>query len=297
MKKLLFRLLYCTGVTTLIAWFHRKRVTILCYHGVTERNGRSADDRKGLHVNRKRFESHLTFLQRHYHVISLEEYLRARKTGSSLPDRSVVLTFDDGFRNFFTTAAPMLAARKMPATVFLITDITGRENGNKRGKNWTPLDDKRHLSWTEAKQLRHRGFEFGSHTCSHSRLLTLSPVETERELLHSFNDLVTNLGLEQPTLSYPKGEYSSLLAADARKLGYACAVTTDHGANLLNQDRFSLGRTMIGNNDDKASFAVRVSGTRWYLVKIASWLGWRSPRRQVSEKAIEGAQRGLRLSD
>jgi len=111
-------------------------------------------------------------------------------------------------------------------------------------------------------------FEIGSHTCSHLGLLTLSPEETDRELLHSYNDLVTHVGVDAPTLSYPKGQYSSLLADDARKLGYACAVTTDRGPNELDHDLFTLGRTLIGDDDDIPSFAVRVSGLRWWLARL-----------------------------
>ena len=71
--------------------------------------------------------ANLDFLQRNYTVISLREYLHARNEGRSLGNYSVVLTFDDGFRNFLTVAAPMLAERKLPATVFLITDKASEE--------------------------------------------------------------------------------------------------------------------------------------------------------------------------
>lgn len=74
--------------------------------------------------------------------------------------------------------------------------------------------------------------------------------------------------MTEPTLSYPKGEYSSLLAEEARKLGYSCALTTDRGQNELGHDLFTLGRTLIGNRDDQASFAVRVSGLRRWLVSL-----------------------------
>jgi peptidoglycan/xylan/chitin deacetylase (PgdA/CDA1 family) len=299
MKKVLFGLLYRLGVTRFVAWWNRGRVVVLCYHGVTARPSRRPDDPKGLHVNRDRFAAHLAFLKRHYNLISLSEYLSARESGHQLPNYSAVLTFDDGFRNFLTVAVPLLTERKIPATVFLITDNAGGENGCKRGLKWAPEDDQRYLSWTEARTLKEEhGFEFGSHTCSHSRLLTLSPDETERELLHSFNDLVANLAVDKPTLSYPKGEYSQLLAADAQKLGYACAVTTDRGNNEMDCDLFMLGRTLIGDNDDLASLAVRVSGLREWLVSISSLLRWPRPAKPPLVKAVAAAVApGLELLD
>jgi peptidoglycan/xylan/chitin deacetylase (PgdA/CDA1 family) len=299
MKKVLFTVLYRLGVTRFAAWCHRRRVTILCYHGVTEQPVNASHDPKGLHVNHLRFVAHLDFLQRNCNVVSLSDYLTARSEGKSLRPYSVVLTFDDGFRNFLTVAAPLLAARKLPATVFLITDKASQENADERLSTWTPEDDRRYLSWAEARKLKEdHGFEFGSHTCSHSPLLGLSAADTDRELLQSFNRLVTHLGVAQPTLSYPKGEYSDMLAEDARKLGYACAVTTDRGGNELEHDLFTLGRTLIGNNDDQASFAVRVSGLRWWLVTMLRGSGRRhSPRPQRIGEKVRAGEPGLQLGE
>src|SRR5437762_2720696 len=163
MKKLLFRLLYVTGITTFAAWWNRKRLAILCYHGVTERPGQSPEDAKGLHVNRTRFERHLNFLQSKYNLISLQEYLIARETRERLPKYSAVLTFGDGFRNFLTVAAPLLVKRRIPAIIYLITDNAANGNG-ARNAEWTPEDDRTYLSWSEARMLKEKyGFEFGSH--------------------------------------------------------------------------------------------------------------------------------------
>ena len=273
MKKVLFALLYAAGVTRFAAWWYRKHVIFLCYHGVTERPTRNPEDPKGLHVNHRRFAAHLDFLQKHYQVIPLDNYINAHHCGRELPHYSVVLTFDDGFRNFFTTAAPMLAERQMPATVFLITDKASENGRQHLGQTWTPADDFSYLSWNEARILRQRqDVEFGSHTCSHSGLLALPAEETERELQQSYHDLVDNLKVEAPRLSYPKGQYSKILADDARKVGYTCAVTTDRGLNELDHDLFTLGRTLIGDDDDIPSFSVRVSGLRHWLVGLRSLL-------------------------
>ena len=273
MKKFFFALLHAARVTQLSAWWYRKRVIFLCYHGVTQRPTRSPEDPKGLHVNARRFAKQLDFLCGRYRVIPLGEYIKAQRQGDSLPEYSVVLTFDDGFRNFLTVAAPLLAARQMPVTVFLITDKAGEKSDEQRTLSWTSEDDQRYLSWEDARMLkRTQAIEFGSHTCSHSGLLTLSPAESRRELQHSYNDLVNQLTVETPALSYPKGQYSRLLADAAREAGYACAVTTDRGPNELHHDLFTLGRTLIGDDDDEASFAVRVSGLRWSLVKALAFL-------------------------
>lgn len=273
MKKSLFALLHAMRVTNFAAWCNRRRTIFLCYHGVTKRPTRSPDDPKGLHVNHLRFAGHLDFLSRHYRVISLRDYLLAQRQRRSLPEYSVVLTFDDGFRNFLTAAAPLLAERDMPATVFLITDKARDDINEHRDTEWSQEDDRRHLSWAEALALKAtQRVDFGSHTCSHSGLLNLSQESIDRELVHSRNDLISRLAVEMAALSYPKGQYSELLAAYAHKLGYDCAVTTDRGLNELDHDPFTLGRTLIGDYDDEASFAVRVSGLRCWLVKVRDLL-------------------------
>ena len=90
MKKFLFALLHATGVTRFSAWWHRKRVVFLCYHGVTQRPTRSPEDPQGLHVNARRFAMHLDFLQRRYRILTLCDYIKAQRSGRALPDYSLV---------------------------------------------------------------------------------------------------------------------------------------------------------------------------------------------------------------
>ena len=155
---------------------------------------------------------------------------------------------------------------------------------------WSPEDDHRYLSWTEVRRLMKGGIEVGSHTCSHPGLLTLSPAESRHELQHSYEDLTKSLGVETAALSYPKGQYSSVIAEQARKVGYACAVTTDRGVNEADHDLFTLGRTLVGDFDDDAAFAVRVSGLRWVLVKNLSFF---LPTRPAAPPSEAGDQRKI----
>ena len=106
MKRSFFSLLQKLQITRLAAWWNRQRVVILCYHGVTERSKRHPSDRYGLHIRADRFEKQLDYLRRHYQVISLAEFVKACQNKAPLPDYSVVLTFDDGYRNFLTCALP-----------------------------------------------------------------------------------------------------------------------------------------------------------------------------------------------
>jgi peptidoglycan/xylan/chitin deacetylase (PgdA/CDA1 family) len=264
MKEIIFRLLYLTQAVRLIAWLNRKRVPILCYHGVTERRARHPQDPAGLHVRLDRFLAHLEYLHRRYRVISLRDYLTARQQRRELPPHSVVLTFDDGYRNFITAAAPQLRRFEMKASVFLITDRVENNGGAETSRNWIEADDESYLSWTDVKSLSERGFEFGSHTCSHAKLPELSPRELEHELGDAKAAIAGQLELKELSLAYPYGLTSAGIADKARTLGYSCALTTETGFNDRHTDLFMLRRILIGDDDDVASFATRVSGlTRW----------------------------------
>lgn len=268
MKRVFFSLLHALQLTRLAAWWNRKRVVILCYHGVTERANRHPSDVSGLHIRADRFESQLDHLRRNYNVISLAEFLEARKNNVPLPDYSVVLTFDDGYRNFLTTALPRLVARDMHVSVFLITDRMQREN-QARVNGWSESDDETFLSWAEIKELQRHGVEFGSHTCSHRKLSQLATAEAEQELRLSHQTIAAQLSQATMPLAFPYGAYSDAVIAITRELPYTCALTTDAGTNAPSTDLFLLRRNLIGDDDDEALFAARVSGLTALFQKAA----------------------------
>lgn len=275
MKKRVFALLHLLALTRLARWLNRKRLVILCYHGVTARPERSSQDPLGLHVRVQRFEAQLEYLKRHYNIISLRDYLEARRAGNTLPEYSAILTFDDGYRNFLTMAAPRLLPRSLPVSVFLTTDEVSKNDGPPPEPDWTPADDENYLSWPEVGLLNQRGVEFGSHTRSHPLLPDLPPEEAERELRESQEVIRKELEIERMPLAYPYGAYSPRLIESARALGYLCGLTTDAGLNEITADLFLLRRTLIGDDDDIPAFAARVSG-------LTAWLSEITPAKRAS---------------
>ncbi len=257
MKRRLFALMHGLGLTRLAAWLTRGRVVILCYHGVTARERRMAEDPTGLHIRFPRFEAQLDYLRRNFNVLSLSEYLRARREGRQLPDYSVVLTFDDGYRNFYTMAAPRLRERNLPASLFL---TVGKIKEERRQGDWSPEDDIEYLSWPEVVELKSSGVEVGSHTVTHPMLSQLPLEEAERDLRESMTAGAHRTGDERPPFAYPFGDYTPEVAERARTLGYSCALTTDAGANDPSEDLYTLRRVLIGDDDDEPAFAARVSG-------------------------------------
>ncbi len=125
LKKTLYRLLRWLGVYALLQWRHRKQAVILCYHGVMHGGEDNYSNRNA--VTAEMFERQMAYVARHYHVIALPELVRRLAAKEALPHYTLVLTFDDGFRNNVTVAAPVLEKYKLPATIFLTTAFIDSE--------------------------------------------------------------------------------------------------------------------------------------------------------------------------
>jgi hypothetical protein len=116
-----YRLAQGSGLTSLVRTLHRRRVPILCYHSVVDRELPPWVSESGSHLPAKQFESQIRFLAAHYRVIPLGDLIQVLAEGGSLPERAAVITFDDGHINNLRIAGPILAAHGCPATVFLAT--------------------------------------------------------------------------------------------------------------------------------------------------------------------------------
>ena len=259
MKKFLFALLHSTRVIRVVSWVNRKRVPILCYHSVIDSAHNINSDPHKQHIPLPLFLRHLDYLQKHHHLLPLSEFQRARRENRALPDNAVVLTFDDGFRDFATVVAPHLTRREIPATVFIITE---RAYGN------LPENGESFLTWDEIRELADAGLDIGSHTCAHPRLPDLSLPDVMRELSESQAAVRMHTQQDEVALSYPFGQTSEQISRMANSSGYSCAIASDCGPNPQSVNLHALSRTVIASDDDVPSFAARVSGLTWWITRI-----------------------------
>ncbi|PYP70059.1 MAG: hypothetical protein DMD41_15775 [Gemmatimonadetes bacterium] len=127
-KPALYGIARTVGFVSLLRWVYRRRVAILCYHSIVDRSLPPWVAAGGLHLPVGRFRQQMAFLARHYRVIPLDDLVEHRGQGiGRLPAPAVALTFDDGYANNLSLAAPILAALGFPATIFLPTAYIGRE--------------------------------------------------------------------------------------------------------------------------------------------------------------------------
>lgn len=195
---------------------------ILKYHHVGVR--REPFGLRRLWVSAERFAEQMAFLAHNrYQVLTLRECLPYLTELNTLPERSVVLTFDDGFTNFMDHAFPILKNYGFPASVFVVTDEVGGKSRWDRGWEF-PL-----MGWDEICHLNQIGVEIGSHTVSHPHLTRLSPKDALDELTRSRDVLEAHLNRPVNTLLYPYGDTNAEIETLARKAGYQLAATIVRG--------------------------------------------------------------------
>lgn len=208
-------------------------VPILTYHSIDETGSVIST---ALETFRRQMK-HLS--DANWNVVSLNDLVTSLVEKTPVLPKTIVLTFDDGFQNFYTSAFPVLAQYGFNATVFLVTDHCDRYNdwpGNPRDFPRSKL-----LSWKEIKELNKLKIEFGSHTRTHTDLRKIGPEQITRELVESKLAIEDALGCEVKTFAYPFGSYDELARkAVAKTFGSACS--TKLGKVHDRSDRFSLER-------------------------------------------------------
>ncbi len=265
-----------TGLVRLAAWQQRHHVVVLRYGGIMGEERRASPRARKLHVGATDFARHLDHLRRRYHVIALQTFVAARRDCSPLPPRSVVLTFDEGYGNFFTVAAPLLRERNLPATVFIAPSRTVCSTAPLPVRH-TPLDDERYLTWEEIDVLRDQGIGVGIALLARPVMMRRADVRgTARELRAARAAFAGRVGDSAPVLALREWEYTRELADSAAALGYGGVLGYgDIGTNTVEDGVFALRRTYACQPPDTglAAFAAHVSGfKRWW---------WRATGRRI----------------
>lgn len=235
--------------------FRTPRITVLLYHRVSD------EVRDNLTVGVAQFDRQMALLKRHCHVLTLDEALAATPVRRS--DRPLVaITFDDGYLDNYTIAAPILRRHGLPAAFFVSTGIVGTANrfahDLRRGNPPIPV-----MSWDQLREMRRWGFSIGSHTAHHIDCATELETVVCDELARSGADLKSELGVEQPVFAYPYGGREHMNAARltlVKKAGYAACLSAYGGSNTGAVDRFNVRRQSISHVYSDAAFLREAAG-------------------------------------
>jgi peptidoglycan/xylan/chitin deacetylase (PgdA/CDA1 family) len=123
MKRAFYNISSILRFDRFFAFLNRNQPIVLAFHGVSAETPGRIYNYEGSHLHRPIFQRLVEHLASHYHIVSLDQIVDWLEGEDDLPERSVVITFDDGYRNVLTQAAPILFGLDAPATVFVTTDF------------------------------------------------------------------------------------------------------------------------------------------------------------------------------
>lgn len=256
------------------------RIPVLMYHRVGEAKGRSEHR---YCVEPERFAAQMHALEKDgWRAVALQSFFSWLDGLLELPEKSFLLTFDDGFLGVHAHVAPVLARLGWSPVVFLVSCLLGKRDlwraDQTPDTRTYPLLDVGHV-----RELRAHGFDFQSHTRHHADLPTLDDAELHAELQGSREDLEDLLGEPVLHLAYPYGHYDDRVQRAARAAGYRSAFSTEPGFNRRDADRFRLRRLDVFGTDTPNALRRKIAfgsndgglgcGTRYRIRRVAERLG------------------------
>jgi peptidoglycan/xylan/chitin deacetylase (PgdA/CDA1 family) len=239
-------LLYFSGIVEFYVFFRKKvlkrfRTIIILYHEISD------EAQSKYSVSIENFKNQMGYIKKHFNTISLNSLINNEDTSHTLMD-TVAITFDDGQKDNFLNAHPVLKKYKLQATIFLISRFIGSR------------DDI--LDVEEIKTMEKDGIDFGSHTLTHKVLSEIDSNEATKEINNSKAELENILGKKIQFFAYPYGKkrhFNEYIKTQVKNAGYKAAFTTENGEIDCKSDLFELKRTCI-KNFPLFVFKVSVSG-------------------------------------
>jgi peptidoglycan/xylan/chitin deacetylase (PgdA/CDA1 family) len=229
------------------------------YHSISERTDPHAFPYYRIITHPAIFEKHLRFLQENkYTVVPVFAFLNNSNSEALIDKKRVAITFDDGYKDFYTNAFPLLKKYNYPATVFLPASFIGNSRELLPG---VP-----HLTWEEIIELKNNGITFGSHSMSHSNLVLLNKEQLKEELEKSKYVIEEKLNSAIDGFSFPfafpaeNRAFVRMLKQLLESTGYSHCVTTRNGVALTGDDPFLLRRLPVNSFDDERFFKAKLEG-------------------------------------
>lgn len=202
-----------------------RAVLVLNYHKI-------ANEHKSLSVTLDDFEQHMKWLQEYgFTCITPGQLYDFVANGAELPEKSVLITFDDGYKDNYTNAFPIMKKYGMKGTIFVVTGFLGVYDN--------------YLTWDQAKELLDAGFNIESHTYSHKSMTEASDEDITKELVKSRQTIKEKLGIDSDFMAYPTGTYNLHIAELVKEAGYKGAFTIKYDNVSRDSNVYALERVPV----------------------------------------------------
>ena len=221
--------------------FHLKntKIPILMYHSISYEKGNT------VRVPKENFRKQMKYLkENNYTTITVDELYIYMKTGKIIPNNPVVITFDDGYKDNYTNAYPILKELELKATVFIITNTIDTV--------------KNYLTSNEIKTMDSNNIRIESHTAAHEHLDKISYSDNLKTMITSKSKLEKILGRKINYLAYPYGEYNEATIKAAKNSGYKLAFSTEYGWIDRKNNIYSLGRIFVNSDYNLEQFKAKL---------------------------------------
>lgn len=226
------------------------RVPVLMYHYLSVPPADADIYRRDLSVPPALFAEHLDrLLAEGYTTISPYDLVEALQRGGELPEKPILITFDDGYRDNYENAFPLLRERRMQATIFVVTDF---------------IDEERpaYLTWEMAREMLDNQIAIESHGRNHAGLAEKDDDYLVWQALGSLETIEYELGVRPRFVSYPAGEYDQGTIDLFSSAGYWGGFTTEQGTEQSNAAPFELERIRV-RNATTADELIRLLSLDW----------------------------------
>ena len=207
---------------------------VLMYHYISDAPQDAPATLVDLTVPPEKFASHLDILlENGFTTVTMADVNAAWQGFIELPEKPIVITFDDGYWDAYAHATPQLLQRGMRGTFFIITSF---------------VDQPGYLTWGQAAEMRAAGMEIGNHSVSHPDMSRLSSDEQRYEVEASTQAFAERLGFHPTTFCYPLGRQNRITRLLLLEYGYETGLTTRDGTMLYQSNPYRLGRVRVRNS-------------------------------------------------
>lgn len=255
----------CHPAARLLGLASRARVPILMYHSISDNLFARAQPYFQINTSPNVFARQMRWLRNNgYRTMDLAEMVAALEAGHDL-SKTFVITFDDGYQDFYTDALPVIKQCGFTATIFLTTDRIQDIAMRIEGADY--------LTWNQVRELHGEGMQFGSHTVTHPDLRSLGPEQIDYELGYSKETIESKLGTAVRSFSYPFAfpeedrDFTRYLEDALKNQGFDNGVSTIIGRARPGKSYFCLPRLPVNSWDDPSLLRAKLEGGY-------DWLHW-----------------------
>ncbi len=208
------------------------RIPILIYHYVEIVRDKKDATRKSLDIQPQVLEAQIVTLQKAGYTFITPGDIVQIKSGQIKNKRPIILSFDDGYRDFYTDVFPILKKYRVKSIAYIVPGFLGHPN---------------YMFWSQIKELDTSGLvELGAHTMHHTMLDTQTPQIAEQEIFQSKLAIQLYLGHDIRSFAYPYGHFNATVENLVKSAGFTTAVTTMSGSNTVSEDMLILRRIHPG---------------------------------------------------